>query len=133
MTKHITRDEIMHLLDGQKPERSAWGRGVQAQARDMAEELPAEFDYDYLTFKQMVLNGAPDWSAYSYGGCALVYDGDIAGRYCTPSEQKRAKNGVRRPNRREEWPDVQARVFAGIPLAVLPDCVGVLTWRGHSS
>ena len=58
-----------------------------------------------------MLNGARDWNAYSWGGSALIYDGDIAERLCTPSELKRTRHGERRPNSREEWLDTQARAL----------------------
>ena len=58
-----------------------------------------------------LLNGAADWSQYSWGGCSLIYDGDIAERLCCPSELKKTRNGERRPNSREEWLDVQARAL----------------------
>ncbi|HZK45919.1 MAG TPA: hypothetical protein VFD34_06795, partial [Clostridia bacterium] len=58
-----------------------------------------------------LLNGADNWNQYSYGGSALIYDGDIAERLCSPSEYKRSREGERRPNSREEWLDVQARAL----------------------
>ena len=58
-----------------------------------------------------LLNGAKDWSQYSWGGCSLIYDPDIASRLCCPSELKKTRNGERRPNSREEWLDVQARAL----------------------
>ena len=57
------------------------------------------------------LNGARNWSDYSWGGSAFVYDRDIAAALCTPSELRRTRNGERRPNSREEWLDVQARAL----------------------
>ena len=62
----------------------------------------------------MMLNGAVDWSAYSWGGSSLVYNQDIAERLCSPSGLKRVtnKNGLRDyPNSREHWLDVQARAL----------------------
>ena len=58
-----------------------------------------------------LLNGAADWSQYSWGGCSLIYNSDIAERLCNPSELKKTRNGERRPNSREEWLDVQARAL----------------------
>lgn len=58
-----------------------------------------------------MLNGADSWSQYSWGGSALIYDGDIAERLCSPSEYKRSREGERRPNSQEEWLDVQARAL----------------------
>ena len=57
------------------------------------------------------LDGAADWSQYSWGSCSLIYDSDIAERLCCPSELKKTRNGERRPNSREEWLDVQARAL----------------------
>lgn len=48
---------------------------------------------------------------YNWGGSSLIYDADIAGRLCCPSELKKTRNGERRPNSREEWLDVQARAL----------------------
>ena len=62
-------------------------------------------------FEQMLLNGADNWSAYSYGGCSLIWNEDIAKTLCTPSELKRTKNGQNDPNSRETWMDVQARAL----------------------
>ena len=61
--------------------------------------------------KKELLNGAANWREYSYGGCALIYDGDIAERLCAPSEYRRYLEGQRAPNARETWLDVQARAL----------------------
>ena len=37
------------------------------------------------TVKAAALNGARDWSEYSWGGSALVYDGDIAAACAAPA------------------------------------------------
>lgn len=58
-----------------------------------------------------LLSGAASWGSYSWGGCSLCYDADIAERLCTPSELKRKRGGDLRPNRSEEWLDVQARAL----------------------
>ena len=58
-----------------------------------------------------LLNGAANWREYSYGGCALIYDGDIAERLCAPSEYAKTRGGERAPNARESWLDVQARAL----------------------
>ena len=64
-----------------------------------------------LELKTELLNGAQDWEQYSWGGCSLIDDSEIAERLCTPSELKTTRNGERKPNRREEWLDVQARAL----------------------
>lgn len=100
--------------------RSAWARGVKEYAAELLDGLEEAarggwFDADDLAAPKLVtralLNGASDWSQYSWGGCSLIYNGDIAARLCSPSELKRARNGERRPNSREEWLDTQARAL----------------------
>lgn len=93
---------------------SAWDRGVNAYALELAAALENRASYEDHDpsrdeCREWMLNGARDWSEYSYGGCSLIYDGDIAERLCTPGELKRTRHGERRPNSREGWLDVQAR------------------------
>lgn len=104
----------------QRKDRSAWGRGVNKYAVDMLQQIAGYYKGGYIsaddlatsaTAEAAALNGARDWSEYSWGGCALVYDGDIAAALCTPSELKKTRNGERRPNSREDWLDVQARAL----------------------
>ena len=109
----ISRAALLEALRSEKPARSAWGRGVQAaaveivEALDTSDELPAS----YKGLTGALLNGARDWDAYSWGGCALIYDEDIARRYLTPSELKRTRNGELNPNGHESWLDLQARAL----------------------
>lgn len=96
----------------QRKDRSAWGRGVTAYADYYKGGYISADDLEtWATAEAVALNGARDWSEYSWGGSALVYDGDIAAALCTPSELKKTRNGDRRPNSREEWLDVQARAL----------------------
>lgn len=103
-----------------RKDRSAWDRGVTAYALELLDTLDEAISGGYdepdtLAAPKMLdramLNGATDWSHYSWGGSALIYDGDIAERLCNPSELKRTRNGERRPNSREEWLDTQARAL----------------------
>ncbi len=87
------------------PARSAWSKGVKEYALELLENL--EGDYQ----KEKILNGAENWSSYSYGGSALIYDADIAQRLCSPSELKKTRNGDLQPNRTETWLDCQARAL----------------------
>ncbi len=89
--------------------KSKWEEGVKEYALEMLEQLEENEVRDIT--KEALLNGAGDWSTYSYGGCALIYNTDIAERLCTPSELKKTKGGERRPNRNEDWLDVQARAL----------------------
>ena len=111
--------KAMQTLE-QRKDRSAWSRGVTSYAVDMLQQLTDYYKGGYIsgealetwaTAEAVALNGARDWSAYSWGGSALVYNGDIAAALCTPSELKKTRNGERRPNSREEWLDVQARAL----------------------
>lgn len=94
--------------------RSAWGRGVTEYAAELIEDIK-DIDPDMLVnaslVKKALLNGADSWSQYSWGGCSLIYNSDIAERLCTPSELKRTRGGEWRPNRNEEWLDTQARAL----------------------
>ena len=111
-----TIEEARKELETRKT-RSAWERGVTAYALDLLDSLEEALNYykeepaDRATLEKYLLNGATDWSQYSWGGSALIYDGDIAERVCTPSELKKTRNGERRPNSWEEWLDTQARAL----------------------
>lgn len=94
---------------GSRRDRSAWDRGVTAYALDMLADLDGDAELTARTVARTLLDGAPTWHDYSWGGCALIYDSDIAERLCNPSELRRSDNGRRRPNAREEWLDTQAR------------------------
>ena len=92
--------------------RSAWTRGVIRYAVGLIDAV----EKDDITLDDVragvLLNGAQNWTEYSYGGCALISDRDIAAALCTPSELKRTRNGERNPNSRENWLDVQARALS---------------------
>ena len=85
----MKKNSILAALDSRK-DRSAWDRGVTAQAYDMVEAVELDdLPEDREELLALLLNGANEWFTYSYSGCALVYNGDIAERYMTPSELKR--------------------------------------------
>ena len=101
-------------------QRSAWDKGVTQYALELVDELAEQIGGGYVDSAELakprilraaLLNGAKDWREYSWGGCSLIYDPDIASRLCCPSELKKTRNGERRPNSREEWLDVQARAL----------------------
>lgn len=96
--------------------KSCWRRGVALYAYELAENLQylEKEPENVAELREMLLNGASDWEQYSWGGCALVYDGDIAERLCSPSEIRRCTNshGLRQnANANESWLDVQARAL----------------------
>ena len=115
----ITVDAIRAKIENEKA-RSAWVRGVKEYAAELLDNLAEDIEYGWIDeivlestslLKKALLDGADDWMDYSWGGCSLIYDGDIAERLCNPSELKKTKDGERRPNAREEWLDVQARAL----------------------
>lgn len=97
--------------------RSAWERGVFNYAFTLLEDIAERAEYEgkepetLEELKDFALNGAKDWSQYSWGGSAMIYDCDIAKQLCNHSELKKTRNGERRPNSREEWLDTQARAL----------------------
>lgn len=104
----------------QRKDRSAWDKGVTVYALELVGQLTDAAKDGYIdmavmmaprVLRKAMLNGADDWSAYSWGGSSLIYNCDIAERLCCPSELKRTRNGARRPNSREEWLDTQARAL----------------------
>lgn len=110
-------ETIRKNIDARKC-RSAWDKGVNLYASELLDELTEEVKYYEENGGEMpeisqkwMMNGAMDWRQYSYGGLSLCYDGQIAERLCTPSELKRTRGGLRQPNSRENWLDVQARAL----------------------
>lgn len=95
------------------PARSAWSRGVKEYAIELCcnAEGPPLALASVADLKKELLNGARTWEEYSEGGCALIYDADIAERLCSPSEYAKTREGQRAPNPRETWIDVQARAL----------------------
>ena len=116
MTKH----ELLALVNAIHAGRSAWSKGVHAYAVELVESLAESDDLSNETLlRKALLNGADNWQQYSEGGCALIYDADIAERVCSASELKRAKGGECRPNSRETWIDCQARALGQAERVVL--------------
>lgn len=112
-------NEVKATVENRKV-RSAWDKGVKAYALELIETLAEAIERGYIDpedlanknlLNKVLLNGADSWEQYSYGGCALIYNCDIAERLCTPSEYKKSREGDRNPNRYETWLDVQARAL----------------------
>lgn len=105
--------KIIERLE-QKRARSAWNEGVRKYAlrmmRDYYEEL-LNFNPKLPIEEKTFLNGATSWKEASYGGCYLICDEDIAKRLCNNTELKKTRCGALRPNKCEEWLDVQARAL----------------------
>lgn len=116
----ITMKGIKHELETMKKGRSAWAHGVYNYAWELIDNVEQHYnylglrEYDPISIREIdeyMLNGASDWWVYSWGGYSLIYDTDIAQALCTPSELKKTDNGRRRPNKNEQWLDVQARAL----------------------
>ena len=112
--------------------RSTWQRAVQEDASWLLEEIMNDYEdvanniltiKDVKNFEKVLLMGAESWADFSKGGGALIYDGDIAEHYCTPSELKKVRGGERKPNSRESWLDVQARAFWQASLLIKKNLV----------
>lgn len=91
---------------------SKWSNGVAKYAEELKEFL-AENNLEVT--EENMLNGAGNWSDYSYGGYSLIYDHDIAERLATPSEIKKCTRNDgsfrQNANAEETWLDVQARAL----------------------
>lgn len=110
---------IREHIERQNP-RSAWDKGVKMYALEIVEALEEKLAGGFITESDLstteklnaaMLNGARDWAQFSEGGCALIYDGDIAARLCAPWELRKTKYGEKNPNGRETWIDVQRRAL----------------------
>lgn len=115
----MTIEKIRKNLENRK-DRSAWNKGVTIYALELVENLEEAVEGGYFEeediasnnlLKKALLNGASNWEQFSWGGCSLIYNSDIAERLCCPSELKKTRNGERKPNSREEWLDTQARAL----------------------
>lgn len=103
--------EIKAAINNKKT-RSAWDAGVKEYAIELADNLSDLIDYtNSRSLERDLLNGADNWEHYSWSGCALCYDRDIAFRLCNPTELKKTNGGRHCPNAREAWLDVQARAL----------------------
>lgn len=89
---------------------SAWQKGVNEYAAELKRGFKENYPGQKMT-EEKLLNGARDWKEYSYGGNSLIYNQDIAKRLSNPSELKRTKGGLNRPNKNEEWIDTQTRAL----------------------
>ena len=121
----VTWFQLIPVIRSYKP-RSAWDKGVKKYAMGIITDLYYESGNGGIIPKNLgekhLLNGARDWKEYSLGGSSYVYDGDIAKTLCSPSELKKVRykeGGFRKPNRDEEWLDVQARALSQASRLIL--------------
>lgn len=88
--KTIKKGELLNAIE-HKSTRSAWSKGVKKYACEVVDAIETDaFAFESTEeLKRILLNGARDWAQYSEGGCALVYNQDIAERLLTPSELRK--------------------------------------------
>lgn len=110
-------NEIRARLEAIKT-RSCWDRGVKGIALNLLRSYIDICEYCDNNGRpvpelneETLLNGADDWNAYCYGGCALIYDGDIAEALCTPSMLKKKDGGRLSPDSRRTWMDLQRAAY----------------------
>ena len=106
----MTKIELIKAIKESKA-RSAWAKGVKWYALNLVEKSYQNATDIVKVNMAVYLNGAETWKEYSYGGCALIYDYDIAKLLCTPSELKKTDFGRKQPNGSVTWLDVQARAL----------------------
>lgn len=117
-----TMKKALETLES-RTDKSAWNRGVTVYAYELLGDVVENVEHGYFAapqtraeFVRVAMNGADTWAQYSYGGCSLVYDGDITERLCTPSELKKKRGGELNPNSRETWLDVQTRALSSASM-----------------
>ena len=114
--ENVYTNELRKLVE-EIPNTSAWKRGVKEYTDELLDNLEEKAQYyerlprNEKELKEWLLNGAMDWEDYSYVGCSLIYDSQIAERLCTTSELKKKEGGRLAPNNRESWLDVQTRAL----------------------
>lgn len=114
--ENVYTKELRKLVE-KIPNTSAWKRGVKEYTDELLDNLEEKAQrYKRLPrnnkeLEEWLLNGAMDWTEYSYAGCSLIYDSQIAERLCTPSELKKKDGGRLAPNSQESWLDTQARAL----------------------
>lgn len=88
----------LDAYEAQKKSRSAWDRGVAEYMEELLYELANRLrklnltDPSSVDVRALLLNGADNWTKYSFGGCTLIYNEDIAERLAPPSRRKRLEN-----------------------------------------
>ena len=129
--KYTARELCTVLMGGimaQKMPRSAWDKGVRDYAvwhiLDGIRINGFEGEKQIWTtqkIRELILNGAKDyenpnseyraWYRYSEGGCALIYNIDIAKQLCSPSAFKKAEKAIENETSETSWIKIQAHAL----------------------
>ena len=118
-TKSEIEGMIKNLDEKEKKARSKWSKAVLQDAQELLENVLEwmEDKEEIEINEKLLLNGAENWKKYSWGGSALIYNGEIAEHYSTPSELKfwgfTKNGGVKRDTNTagEHLLDIQARAL----------------------
>lgn len=134
MAKRVS--EIRDWLEKYYARRhGAFWKGVRMYAFELLDELlehrkvtDENAVLENVTMKEL-LNGASNWSEYSYSGSALVYDEEICERLCPPSLVKKKRGGELPPHQDETWLDYQAKALERAGRGVMNAIEGPLWFR----
>ena len=118
-TKSEIEGMIKNLEEKEKKARSKWNKAVLQDAKRLLENVLKwmEEGEEVKINEKLLLNGARNWKKYSWNGSALIYNGEIAEHYSTPSELKfwgfTKNGGVKRDTNTagEHLLDIQARAL----------------------
>ena len=124
MEKKYTKAEIegiiKNLKEKEKKARSKWSKAVLQDAQGLLKNVIEGYMKDGEKVEineKLLLNGAENWKEFSWNGSALIYNGEIAEHYSTPSELKfwgfTKDGGVKRETNTagEHLFDIQARAL----------------------
>lgn len=92
--------------------RGAWKNGVKTYALMLIDWYIYEANERPLTLDTL-LNGADNWKQYAYGACGVsqAYNTRIAETLCPPSVLRRTNGGLKDPNLRETWLDIESHAL----------------------
>lgn len=84
-------------IDRLKLRKSAWNNGLKQYMHDFIDYDDILFDKlvkskSFYDFKQVLLNGADNWTHHSWSGCSLCYNYDILERLFPANMVKRYQN-----------------------------------------
>ena len=93
----ILKARIHTDIDCLKLRKSAWNNGIKQYMHDFIDYDDILFDklvksQNFNEFKQILLNGANNWTHHSWSGCSLCYNYDILERLCPASVVKKYQN-----------------------------------------